>query len=131
MDSILALIFWTQANTFALPPGLLESVCYVETKHDIAAYHPTDGGSPSIGICQVKLQTARSLGYRGTEKGLMEPTTNVFYAAKYLRYQIDRYGNVERGVVAYNRGNATRMRSSGYSTKVMTKWRGRLYVQSR
>jgi hypothetical protein len=122
-QSVLALVFSTYANTFALPPGLLESVCYVESKHEVAAYHPADGHSPSIGVCQVKLDTARSMGFVGGETDLMEPTANVFFAAKYLRYQIDRYDSVERGVVAYNRGNATGLRDTQYSAKVMKQWR--------
>ncbi len=115
-------------NTFNLPPNLLESVCYVETHHNVSAYKPNDGGSPSYGICMVKYQTARGLGYNGNAQGLMDPKVNAYYAAKYLRYQIDRYDSIERGVIAFNRGNAKGLHATKYSAKVMKQWRGNSYA---
>lgn len=117
--TILALIFTTATQQFALPNGLLPSLCYVETKHDVNAVHYDDGGSDSLGICQIKLSTAKSLGFKGTQKQLMLPNTNIFYAAKFLRYQITRYhGNITKAVVAYNKGNAKNLTRSQYSDKV-------------
>ena len=63
-----------------------------------------DGGSPSIGICQVKQETAVMLGYKGTPEGLMNPQTNAKYAAKYLKKQYDRYQNWCKAIAAYNAG---------------------------
>ncbi len=123
MNTLLAFLFVTTTGAFELPHGLLDSVCYVETKHDVSAYHPNDGGSPSIGVCQVKLSTARWMGYKGDAEGLQDPAVNVYYAGKYLKYQISRYNSVERGVIAYNRGNAKGFRRSGYSDKVLKQWK--------
>lgn len=96
-------------------PDLLSAVCYVESRHDTAAYVHNDGGSPSYGMCQIKLNTARYMGYKGTAAGLMNPDTNALYAAKYLAYQIGRRGTVG-GVCGYNAGN--RCRNHKYVTKV-------------
>lgn len=65
---------------------------------------PHDGGSPSIGICQVKHDTAVMLGYQGKPEGLMDPKTNAKYAAIYLKFQYDRYQNWCKAIAAYNAG---------------------------
>lgn len=66
---------------------------------------PHDGGSPTYGICQVKENTAKMLGYRGDAKKLMIPEENAKWAALYLKYQLDRYENDTcKAVAAYNAG---------------------------
>lgn len=66
---------------------------------------PHDGGSPTYGICQIKHGTAQMLGYKGNENGLMNPETNAKWAAKYLKYQKNRYdGAWVKAVAAYNSG---------------------------
>jgi soluble lytic murein transglycosylase-like protein len=42
------------------------------------------GRGGTIGLMQIKLPTARSLGYTGTAEGLRDPDTNLAYAVKYL-----------------------------------------------
>lgn len=76
-----------------------------------------DGGSPSYGACQVKLATARHMGFKGTPSQLMEPRTNAAIAAKYLNYQIKRYGSADKAVSAYNAGRYIRA-NAGYVRKV-------------
>lgn len=118
----LALMFFNASQTFNLPPKLLESICFVETKHDVKAIHEGDGDSDSLGICQVKLATAQWLGFKGSEHDLMRPEVNIYFAAKYLAYQQRRYKNISRAIVAYNRGNATNLTTSTYSDKVLKQW---------
>lgn len=66
---------------------------------------PHDGGTPSYGICQVKYDTAKMLGFSGKEKDLMTPNVNAKWAARYLKYQLDRYdGNWCKVAAAYNAG---------------------------
>ena len=53
----------------------------------IFAHHGVWGvwvGGGTIGLMQIKLATARSLGYTGTAEGLRDPATNLTYAVKYL-----------------------------------------------
>ena len=48
-------------------------------------YHPAlIGRGGTIGLMQIKLGTARGLGYTGTAEGLRDPETNLTYAVKYL-----------------------------------------------
>lgn len=115
-------LFLTISLQYGLPLGLLDSLCYVESKHKINAIHHDDGGSDSIGICQIKYSTAKSLGFKGSVKDLYKPQNNIKFAALYLRKQINRYNNVKRGVIAYNRGNAKLLTSSKYQVKVYTRW---------
>lgn len=98
-------LFVAATHTYDLPKGLLSSLCFVESNHKVHAYNQHDGRSPSYGVCQIKLGTAKYVGFKGSEKDLMKPRTNIMYAAKYLKKQLNRYhGNVRRAVAAYNAG---------------------------
>jgi soluble lytic murein transglycosylase-like protein len=121
-STALIVLFTTATQAFNLPQGLLPALCFVESGYDASAVHEDDGGSDSLGICQVKYSTSRWMGFEGTEQELMQPRNNIWYAAKYLAYQINRYGEVERGIVAYNRGHAKDLRSSRYSGRVIKQW---------
>ena len=108
---------------FNLPAGLIDSVCYVETKHDTTVINHNDGATDSLGICQVKLETAQWLGFTGTYEQLMEPKVNIYYAAKYLARNVKRYGSYEKAVIAYNKGHAGAEVTTAYSQKVFNQWR--------
>lgn len=127
----LTAIFLSVSVQYGLPARLLSSVCYVETKHVVNSIHYNDGFGNSVGICQIKLATARSLGFKGTEKQLMEPRYNIKYAGKYLRHQIRRYnGNVAKGVIAYNMGHAGDLTTTKYQAKVFRQWKGTMYAKN-
>lgn len=120
----LTLLFISASSTFKLPPDLLKSLCYVESGHKVEAIHYADGVGNSLGVCQIKLTTAKQLGFRGTEKQLMEPNTNIYYAAKYLAHQRDRYaGSIEKAVIAYNIGSAKHLQHTKYSARVIKEWK--------
>jgi soluble lytic murein transglycosylase-like protein len=69
------------------------------------------GGNPRVvskgnfGLMQIKLATARGLGYRGTAAGLLDADTNMTYAVKYLAgaYRVAG-GNHGRAVHYYAAG---------------------------
>lgn len=105
-----------------LPHGLIESVCYVESHYDTNAYHKHDGKGNSVGLCQIKLSSARLVGFKGTEKELMRPDVNIRFASKYLAHQLHRYkGCKARAVIAYNQGSAKNLTSTAYSRKVFSR----------
>ncbi len=116
-------IFLTTSIQMNLPPNLLSSLCYVESKHDIAAIHHDDGNSDSLGICQIKHDTAKWLGFKGSKEELMRPDINIKYAGLYLRYQIKRYNSVSKAVISYNRGNAKGLTTTNYQARVFKQWR--------
>jgi soluble lytic murein transglycosylase-like protein len=69
------------------------------------------GGRPHVvsagnyGLMQIKLPTARSMGYTGTAAGLLDADTNMTYAVKYLAgaYRVAG-GNANRAVHYYAAG---------------------------
>lgn len=123
MVTLMAL-FTATTLQLGLPPNLLSSLCYVESTYDITAVHHDDGGTNSLGVCQIKLKTAKWLGFKGNELELMKPEVNIYYSGKYLAYQLRRYkGNITKAVIAYNFGNAKNLTSSKYQRKVFNKWR--------
>ncbi len=130
MTLTLAAIFLVAANTADLPQGLLDALCWVESRHSVSAYKPHDGGRASLGVCQVQERTAREMGYTGTLEALQsDPEVNAFYAAKYLRYQLDTYdGDVVKAVAAYNLGHYEESApgipvNASYVVKVLKAWR--------
>jgi soluble lytic murein transglycosylase-like protein len=92
------------AKLVKVSPQLLLAICVTESNLKNVVV-PHDGGSPTYGICQVKLDTAKMLGYTGNAKGLMDPKTNIKFAALYLKYQKDRYQyDWCKATAAYNAG---------------------------
>ncbi len=124
MTTALLLMFITNTQQFNLPAGLLAAVCYTESGFNTRAIHKQDGASDSIGICQIKLHTARYLGFRGTQEQLMVPAVNIHFAAKYLHHHFVRYKSPIKAVIAYNMGHAKKeLTSTKYSDKVIKYWR--------
>jgi hypothetical protein len=63
-----------------VPEALVHRVIARESK-----YHPDlIGRGGTIGLMQIKLATARGLGYTGDAQGLRDPDTNLAYGVKYL-----------------------------------------------
>jgi len=70
----------THARANAVPEALVHRVIVRESR-----YQPhLIGRGGTIGLMQIKLATARSLGYRGDSQGLLDPDTNLTYGVKYL-----------------------------------------------
>ena len=63
-----------------VPEALVHRVIVRESK-----YHPgLVGRGGTIGLMQIKLPTARGLGYTGDAAGLRDPDTNLAWGIKYL-----------------------------------------------
>src|ERR1700674_842843 len=70
----------THAKANAVPEALVHRVIVRESRYQPGLI----GRGGTIGLMQIKLATARSLGYTGTAEGLRDPNTNLTYAVKYL-----------------------------------------------
>jgi soluble lytic murein transglycosylase-like protein len=130
MNTSLALLFIAASQTVGLPPGLLSALCFVESSHRTNVVHHDDGNGDSLGICQIKLSTARQMGYTGTAKTLLtDPRINILYSSLYLASRIHRYrGDVLMGIAAYNAGSFKINRlgqpvNRRYIIKVLDAWR--------
>jgi soluble lytic murein transglycosylase-like protein len=67
-----------QANL--VPEDLVHRIIIRESKYQAQLL----GSGGAIGLMQIKLATARGLGYTGTAEGLRDPATNLMYGIKYL-----------------------------------------------
>ena len=68
------------ASANNVPEALVHRVIVRESK-----YHPDlVGRGGTIGLMQIKLATARGVGYTGDAAGLRDPETNLTYGIKYL-----------------------------------------------
>jgi len=68
------------ARANGVPEALVHRVIMRESR-----YHPhLVGRGGTIGLMQIKLATARGLGYSGDAAGLHDPDTNLTYGVKYL-----------------------------------------------
>jgi len=63
-----------------VPEQLVHRVIVRESKYQPALV----GRGGAIGLMQIKLATARGLGYTGTAEGLRDPDTNLKYGIRYL-----------------------------------------------
>ena len=70
----------THAKANLVPETLVHRVIVRESKYQASLL----GSGGAIGLMQIKLATARSLGYTGNAEGLRDPATNLLYGIKYL-----------------------------------------------
>src|SRR6202000_2837762 len=63
-----------------VPEALVHRVIMRESRYQPGLI----GRGGAIGMMQIKLATARGLGYTGDAAGLRDPNTNLTYAVKYL-----------------------------------------------
>jgi hypothetical protein len=95
-DSMVA----THAQANGVPEALVHRVIVRESR-----YQPSlIGRGGAIGLMQIKLATARGLGYTGTAEGLRDPETNLTYAVKYLAGAFRTAGGDFNRAVSYYAG---------------------------
>ena len=68
------------ARANGVPEALVHRVIMRESRYQPGLV----GHGGTIGLMQIKLATARGLGYTGDAAGLRDPETNLTYAVKYL-----------------------------------------------
>ncbi|MDZ7823692.1 MAG: lytic transglycosylase domain-containing protein [Ahrensia sp.] len=101
-----------------VPVGLAHAVVFSESTYRANAR----GAAGEIGLMQLRLPTARLVGYTGSAKGLYNPDTNIRYGMKYLGQAHKLAGGNTCGtILRYNAGlGAKRMNpiSANYCKKV-------------
>lgn len=93
------------ASSYGVPLSLAHAVVRHESN-----YQPNvRGRAGEIGLMQIKLGTARGLGYTGSAKGLYDPATNVQYGMKYLAQAHKLGGGTTCGtILKYNAGHGAK-----------------------
>ena len=101
----------SQASAAGLPASLVERVIRRESGGNPRAVH-----AGNYGLMQIRLSTARAMGYTGSAAGLLDPQTNMTYA---LRYLAGAYraagGNESRAIALYSRGYYYQAKTQGFS----------------
>jgi hypothetical protein len=88
------------ASTAGVPVSLAERVVRRESGGNPRAVH-----AGNYGLMQIRLGTARAMGYGGSAAGLLDPSTNMTYAMRYLAGAYRAAGGSEsRAVALYARG---------------------------
>ena len=83
-----------------VPVSLVQRVILRESGH-----RPEARNGPYYGLMQILPQTARTMGYRGSDRGLLDAETNLKYAVKYLRGAwLLSNGSQDRAVMWYAKG---------------------------
>jgi len=93
------------ARNYDLEPALLAAVIYQESKFDAHA----KSTSGAIGLMQLLPSTAEGIalhtgGSRFRTEDLWNPEINVRYGAFYLRRLLNKYGDEQTALAAYNAG---------------------------
>jgi len=102
----------SQASAAGVPLSLAERVVRRESGGNPRAVH-----AGNYGLMQIRLGTARSMGYGGSASGLLDPSVNMTYAMRYLAGAYRAAGgNESRAVALYARGyHATPARAQTYT----------------
>jgi soluble lytic murein transglycosylase-like protein len=95
------------AETEGVSESFLAAVCFAESSLDPYKKTIEKDGTISWGLCQLKCETARSVGFHGKCEGLFNPYANALYAARYIRSQCSTLrgtSKVELASACYNAG---------------------------
>jgi len=96
LDALIA----SQAAANGLPEDLVRRVIRRESGGNARVV-----SAGNYGLMQIKLGTARAMGYQGDAAGLLDPNTNMTYAVKYLAGAYHAAGgNSDRAVHYYAAG---------------------------
>jgi soluble lytic murein transglycosylase-like protein len=100
-----------QAGANGVPVSLVDRVIKRES-----GYNPGAVSAGNYGLMQIRLGTARAMGYAGSAAGLLDPQTNMTYAVRYLAGAYRAAGGDEsRAVALYARGYYDVAAAQGFS----------------
>ncbi|HEX2555053.1 MAG TPA: transglycosylase SLT domain-containing protein [Microvirga sp.] len=101
------------AQAHGIPEALVHRVIRRESN-----YNPRAASRGNFGLMQIRLGTARGVGYTGSASGLLDADTNLTYAVAYLAqaYRVAG-GNPDRAVRLYASGFYHEAKRKGLSTR--------------
>ena len=106
----------THAQANGVPESIVHRVIMRESR-----YNPRAVSRGNYGIMQIRLGTARAMGYTGSAAGLLDPNTNMTYAVRYLAGAYRAAGGNHNRTVSYYAGGyyyaAKRRGFSPYATQ--------------
>ena len=104
------------AGVYEVPESLIHRSIQRES-----GYNPNSHVGPFWGLMQIRLETARGMGYRGAARGLLDADTNLKYGVAYLsNAYLVAGGNPERALALYARGYFWEARRKGLLDRLRT-----------
>ena len=104
------------AGVYDVPESLID--CSIQRE---SGFNPTLRHGPFWGLMQLRLDTARSMGYRGAPRGLLDADTNLKYGVAYLSNAYVVGGrNPERALRLYASGYFYEAKRKGLLDKLRT-----------
>jgi soluble lytic murein transglycosylase-like protein len=98
------------ASDSGVPAALAHAVIRVES----SCRPKSRGSAGEIGLMQIKVGTARMLGYSGSASGLFDPETNIKYGIRYLAMAYRLAGRDTCGtILRYNAGHGAKRMNRG------------------
>jgi soluble lytic murein transglycosylase-like protein len=105
----------SHARANGIPVELAQAVI----RHESGFNARATGRAGEIGLMQIKLSTARGIGYRGTRQALYDPAVNIEWGMKYLGKARRLAGGSQCGMLSrYNGGLGTRRTIKSYCHQV-------------
>ena len=106
-------------DNYALANGVPLDLARAVVKHESGFRAASTGAAGEIGLMQIKLSTARDMGYEGSAERLYTPATNIRWGMKYLGEARKLAGGSRCGTLSrYNGGHGTTRMIRGYCDKV-------------
>lgn len=107
MSTLYDALIQANARDTGLPFSVLKAMVATESNFNPNAVRVEAAISDkSIGLMQVLVGTARGIVPGITEQALYDPATNLMVGSRYLAQQVARYGDITKGIAAYNYGSA-------------------------
>jgi soluble lytic murein transglycosylase-like protein len=104
------------ARVYDVPESLIHRLIERES-----GYSPTTHTARFWGLMQLRLDTAKSMGYRGSARGLLDADTNLKYGVAYLSNAYLVSGsNADRALALYTSGYFYEARRKGLLDRLRT-----------
>jgi soluble lytic murein transglycosylase-like protein len=104
------------SDLYDVPETLVRRSIEIES-----GYNPNSRHGPFWGLMQIRPDTAKSMGYHGTARGLLDADTNLKYAVAYLsNAYVVASGNPDRALALYSSGYFWEARRKGLSDRLRT-----------
>ena len=104
------------ADHYDVPESLIRRSIEIES-----GYNPKARNGPYWGLMQIRLDTARALGYHGPAKGLLDADANLKYATAYLsNAYLVAEGDEKRALRLYANGYFYEARRKGLLDQLKT-----------
>jgi soluble lytic murein transglycosylase-like protein len=104
------------ANAYDVPESLIHRSILRES-----GYNPSAHVGPYWGLMQIRVDTARGMGFRGSARDLLDADTNLKYAVVYLsNAYVVAGGNPDRAIRLYASGYFYEARRKGLLDRLRT-----------